>query len=204
MRDLRPEINPPYHLKTKLNPPAETTMVHYRRNFVEGGTYFFTVTLQNRRATTLTTYIDVLRKAFRTARAERAFQTDAIVILPDHLHMLMTLPPDDENYPRRWQRIKTLFTQALRREDLPIDVRDKTGRALWQRRYWEHTIRDATDFASHVDYIHYNPVRHGYTARAVDWPYSSLHRYIRAGVLPADWATDSSFSPSQFGEQATE
>ena len=110
----------------------------------------------------------------------------------------MTLPQDDANFAVRWQRIKTLFTQSLNVDTMRR--RDGTGRTLWQRRYWEHTIRDAADFARHVDYIHINPVKHGYVRSPANWPYSSLHRYIRQGVLPPDWATDCDGEDSAFGE----
>ena len=135
----------------------------------------------------LTTRIADLREAFRKARAERPFNIDAIVILPDHLHAIVTLPDGDANFPLRWRRIKTVFSQAVISGGAAFKRRDASGRALWQRRFWEHTIRDETDFSRHVDYIHYNPVQHGYVSNPVDWQYSSLHRSIRDGVLPPDW-----------------
>ena len=121
------------------------------------------------------------------ARSERPFDIDAIVVLPDHLHAMFALPEGDADYPLRWRRIKTVFTRAIVARGAKFERRDGGGRALWQRRFWEHTIRDDTDFGRHVDYIHYNPVKHGYVANAVDWPHSSLHRFVRHGVLPADW-----------------
>jgi putative transposase len=129
---------------------------------------FFTVAVEDRRADTLTAHIDLLRAAFRTAQAEHPFQIDAVVVLPEHLHVLLTLPEDDARLALRWQRIKTLFTQGVRRSEASIERRDVTGRAPWQRRFWEHTIRDDADYARHVEYIHFNPVRHRYVTRACD------------------------------------
>ena len=165
-------------------------MVQYRRNRVPGATYFFTVTLQDRTSDALTRHAGALRQAFRKAQAERPFAIDAIVVLPEHLHTVLTLPECDGDYPHRWRRIKTLFTQSLLNTGVALAQRDTTGRALWQRRYWEHTIRDEADYMRHVDYIHYNPVKHGLVAHAEDWPFSSLHGYIRQGVLPAGWASE--------------
>ena len=173
-------------------------MVRYRRHRLAGGTYFFTVVLADRSSHVLTANIGLLRMAIRRARTEHPFALDAIVVLPDHLHAVMTLPQDDANYSLRWQRIKTLFTRGL--DTAGLKRRDGTGRTLWQRRFWEHTIRDAADFARHVDYIHINPVKHGYVRNPADWPYSSLHRYIHQGVLPPDWAANCEAEGSAFGE----
>ncbi len=161
-------------------------MDHYRRNATPGATYFFTVTLADRRSTRLTTHITFLREAFRKTLAERPFQIDAIVILPNHLHALVTLPDGDADYPHRWRRIKTLFTQAIQNAGVTLEHRDGTGRALWQRRYWEHTIRDPTDHAHHIAYIHNNPVKHGLVTNPLHWPHSSLHRHIRQAGPPPD------------------
>ena len=164
-----------------------------------GGTFFFTVVLADRSSHALTANIGLLRTAFRRARAERPFDLDAIVILPDHLHAVMTLPSNDANFPLRWRRIKTIFTQGLEDGAGPRR-RDGSGRVVWQRRFWEHTIRDAADFARHVDYIHYNPVKHGYVLSPAAWPHSSLQSYIRRGVLPPDWAADCDDEGAAFGE----
>jgi putative transposase len=162
-------------------------MVRYRRNFVPGGTFFFTVTLDDRRSSALVDHVDKLRGAFRVARTERPFTVDAIVILPDHLHVIMTLPEDDSDFPGRWKRIKSLFTRRLAASGVPVARNQRGEFALWQRRFWEHTIRDEADFERCADYIHFNQVKHGLVASPSDWPYSSLHRYVRAGLLPADW-----------------
>ncbi|MBR0740394.1 transposase [Bradyrhizobium liaoningense] len=177
-------------------------MVLYRRNFLPGGTYFFTVTLIDRRSSLLTDNIDALRSAFRSARKERPFEIDAIVILPDHLHAVMSLPLDDANFVGRWRRIKGHFSSALLHAAAKIARHSSGELALWQRRYWEHTIRDEGDFARHVDYVHFNPVKHGHVRRVGDWPHSSFHRYVRAGLLPVDWAGEVSEGENAFGERA--
>ncbi|MCP3369077.1 REP-associated tyrosine transposase [Bradyrhizobium cajani] len=175
-------------------------MVRYRRNFVPGGTFFFTVTLDDRRSSALVDHVDKLRTAFRVTRAERPFTIDAIVILPDHLHVIMTLPEDDSDFSGRWKRLKGLFTHQLAASGVPISGNGRGEFALWQRRFWEHTIRDETDFERCTDYIHYNPVKHGLVASPIDWPHSSLHRYVRAGVLPADWGGAGEIT-GNFGER---
>ena len=162
-------------------------MVQYRRNFVRGGTYFFTVTLKNRRASLLVDHAELLIAAIRRVRDLHPWQTDAMVVLPDHLHAIWTLPDGDANYPVRWRMIKALFTKNLC---------DQTGTegTPWQSRYWEHTIRDDHDLTQHVAYVHYNPVKHGHVARPVEWRWSTVHRYIRDGLVPADWAVTSELS----------
>ena len=163
-------------------------MVIYRRNLVPGGTYFFTVTLADRGSDRLVRHVGLLREAFRIARRERPFRIDAIVVLPDHLHAVWTLPADDADYPGRWRRIKADFSRCVAAID-PTLLKNRRGEyRLWQRRYWEHTIRNDTDLAHHIDYIHYNPVKHGLAERVRDWRFSSFHHYVRAGLLPEDWA----------------
>jgi len=174
-------------------------MVRYRRNFVPGGTYFFTVTLADRCSSILVDHIGALRTAFRAARRERPFAIDAIVILPNHLHAILTLPSGDADFSGRWRRIKGHFSNSML--EMGISKRRPNGDyALWQRRFWEHTIRDEDDFARHVDYIHFNPVKHGLVSRVHDWPYSSFHLYVREGILPRDWAGDVREFRSGYGE----
>ncbi|ABD89896.1 REP-associated tyrosine transposase [Rhodopseudomonas palustris] len=175
-------------------------MVLYRRNFLPGGTFFFTVTLADRRSSALVTHIDLLRDAFRKAKHQKPFAIDAIVILPDHLHAIFTLPADDSDFPGRWKAVKAAFTRGVVATGASIP-RDHRGEyALWQRRYWEHTIRDDRDFERCADYIHINPVKHGLVAAPNAWPYSSLHRYIRAGILDCDWGGDGKTDIEGFGE----
>ena len=175
-------------------------MVRYRRNFVPGGTFFFTVTLADRRSSALVDHIASLRSAFRVTRSERPFTIDAIVVLPDHLHAILTLPHDNSDFPGRWRRLKSLFTRRVVADGIPVESNAKGEHMLWQRQFWEHTIRDDEDFARHFDYIHFNPVKHGLAIRACDWPYSSFHRYVRAGLLPEDWGGVVNRTSSNFGE----
>jgi putative transposase len=175
-------------------------MVAYRRNRLAGGKFFFTLTLADRRSTVLVDHIDSLRAAFRETRRERPFRIDAVVILPDHLHALLALPDGDADFPGRWRRIKGYFSSRLLQESVNIKRYSRGELALWQRRYWEHTIRNDEDFARHVDYIHFNPVKHGLVKRVVDWPHSSFHLYVRRGTLPQDWAGDASESAQDYGE----
>jgi putative transposase len=161
-------------------------MVRYRRNFVPGGTFFFIVTLRDRRARTLVDYIDLLRTAYAETQQRRPFHTEAIVILPDHLHAIWTLPEGDADYPGRWRAIKAGFVRALARAGVATP-RNAHGEAMvWQRRFWEHTLRDDADFAAHGDYIHYNPVKHGHAVRPTDWPHSTVHRFIEHGLYPVN------------------
>lgn len=165
----------------------DAPMVHYRRNRLPGASYFFTVTLADRQASTLTDHVALLGDSMRTVQQQLPFTTDAIVVLPEHLHCVWTLPESDSDYPTRWKAIKAGFTQGLRLAGVALAERPDGGFKLWQRRYWEHTLRDEADVARHIDYIHFNPVKHGHVMRAVDWPHSSFHRYVTMGVYPADW-----------------
>ncbi|MGE0749182.1 MAG: transposase [Variibacter sp.] len=176
-------------------------MVRYRRNRLAGGTYFFTVTLADRRSSLLTAHIDLLRSAVRAIRKTRPFVIDAIVVLPDHLHIMMTLPDGDPDFSARWSLIKRRFTDGLASSAVPVTRLANGERVLWQRRFWEHTIRDEQDFAGHVDYIHFNPVKHGLVTRVRDWPHSSFHRYVHLGLLPDDWGGDvRQAHPGKYGE----
>ena len=173
----------------------------YRRNFVKGGSYFFTVALADRSQRLLVEHVEALRDAFRQVKARYPFELDAVVILPDHLHCIWTLPDGDADYPDRWRRIKAAFSRRLPDcNPRSASKISKGERGIWQRRYWEHTLRDAEDWRRHLDYIHYNPVKHGYVAQVVDWPYSTFHRYAEAGVYPKDWAGSGEASEGRFGE----
>ncbi len=166
-------------------------MSHYTRAFIPGGTFFFTVNLADRSKTLLTDHTDKLRDNLRIVRDRHPFHIDAIVILPDHLHAIWTLPPGDADYPVRWALIKAGFSRGLPRIERIGSSRIAKGeRGIWQRRYWEHQIRDESDYARHIDYIHYNPVKHGYVKSPIDWPQSSIHRYVREGILPSDWGAN--------------
>jgi putative transposase len=175
-------------------------MVLYRRNRVPGGTYFFTVTLRDRRATTLVAHIEALRMAFRETRRKEPFVTDAMVVLPDHLHAVWTLPPEDDDYAGRWRSIKSRFTHTLVNSGVRLTRNPKGEYDLWQRRYWEHTIRDEADLVRHLDYVHFNPVKHGLVERVADWPYSSFHRFVRQGLCAPDWAGGVTSDNGSYGE----
>lgn len=177
-------------------------MTNYRRNFLPGACYFFTVNLADRRSRLLTKNIGALRSAFREARARHPFTIDAIVVLPDHLHAVWTLPEEDADFPLRWRLIKSTFSRSLPRTEVVSPSRmEKSEQGIWQRRYWEHTLRDEADAARHIDYIHFNPVKHGHVTRVVDWPYSSFHRMVKLGICPPDWAGDADESGARFGER---
>jgi putative transposase len=178
-------------------------MVRYRRNFVPGGTFFFTVTLDDRRSSALVDHIASLRAAFRKTRGEWPFILDAIVILPDHLHAIMTLPTGDSDFSGRWRRIKGIFTRNVVAAGVPVSRNHRGEYALWQRRFWEHTIRDDSDFERCADYIHFNPVKHGLVRSPAAWPHSSLYRYVRTGVLSQDWGGNvRAGDNADFGERA--
>jgi len=165
--------------------------VRYRRANIGGATYFFTVNLADRTKPLLVEHVDVLREVIRLVRLKHPFRIDAMVVLPDHLHSIWTLSQDDADFSVRWALIKAGFSrrmpreEAIRRSDLK-----KRERGIWQRRYWEHLIRNDDDFAKHVDYVHFNPVKHGYVTRAADWKHSSIHRYIQHGLMEEDWGID--------------
>jgi putative transposase len=177
-------------------------MVQYRRNFLAGGTFFFTATVVDRRSSVLVDHIGLLVRAFRVTRLERPFFVNAFVILPDHLHTVVTLPCDDADFSGRLRRMKSLFTRLAVASGLKRARNARREYDLWQRRFWEHTIRDDRDFARHVDYIHFNPVKHGLVTKVADWPYSSFHRYVRTGILSRDWAGIVDSNDTGFGERA--
>jgi len=166
-------------------------MSEYRRNRVPGGTYFFTLNLLERRSRLLIEHIDLLRESVRAVKAIRPFHIDAWVVLPDHMHAIWTLPAEDADYSGRWRAIKKAFTKGLpKTERLSVIRSGKGERGIWQRRFWEHTIRDDADYAAHVDYVHINPIKHGHAQRVVDWPYSSFHRAVAQGICAVDWGAE--------------
>ncbi len=162
--------------------------MHYRRARIKGGTYFFTLNLAERKKTLLIDHIDNLRECLNTVKQRHPFKLDAMVVLPDHLHAMITLPNGDDDYAMRWMLIKQGFSRQLpKTERINKSRKTKGERGIWQRRYWEHLIRNQDDYKKHVDYIHYNPVKHGYVNKAVEWKYSTLHQYIREGIVHPDW-----------------
>jgi putative transposase len=152
-------------------------MPNYRYAFIQGGCYFFTVNLLDRNSRLLIEHIDQLRAAVRDTRRNYLFQIDAMVILPDHIHAVWTLPDGDANFAARWRSIKVRFSNAVPKAERLDAARKARGeRGIWQRRYWEHVIRDEPDLNNHIDYCWFNPVKHGLVANVEDWPYSSFHR----------------------------
>jgi putative transposase len=176
-------------------------MSRYRRLRISGGTFFFTVAIANRSDDLLVRHIDLLRRSYAEVQRRYPFETIAICVLPDHLHAIWSLSADEANYSLRWNLIKSGFSRNLpsarSRSASKITRREK---GLWQRRYWEHAIRNDADLVRHVDYIHFNPVKHGLVSRAREWPYSSFHSYVERDILPADWGGDMRRLKGSFGE----
>jgi putative transposase len=130
------------------------------------------------------------------------FMLDAMVVLPDHMHAIWTLPPRDADYATRWRLVKAFFSRCIEAGELISKSRErKNERGIWQRRYWEHTLRNEHDFERHCDYIHFNPVKHGHARAAVEWPHSSFHRFVKLGIYPANWANGPESDGSDFGER---
>lgn len=168
-------------------------MADYRRCYVPGGSYFFTVVTERRAAILANdTARDCLRSAIRHCQHGLPFHVDALVILPDHIHAIWSMPPGDCDYSKRWGIVKRHFTQhwlALGGIEQPISESRKNNRrrGVWQRRFWEHTLRDERDYQHHFDYLHFNPVKHGLVDKVSNWPYSSFHYWVKQGVYPDDW-----------------
>ena len=168
-------------------------MPNYRRAVLPGGTFFFTVVTASRSRILSTSNAQrFLRQAFRETQDRLPFSIDAVVVLPDHLHTIWTLPPDDHDFSTRWALLKKTFTKlwlSSAGEEQPVGISKTRERrhGVWQRRFWEHAIRDDRDFERHCDYIHYNPVKHGLASCPHAWATSSFHRYVRAGVYDVAW-----------------
>ena len=163
--------------------------MQYRRAFYPGRTLFFTLVTHGRRPIFASDQtVDILRTAFRRVRDFRSFEIDAFVVLPDHLHCIWTLPPDDTDFATRWRLIKTWFTKNCPEAlcATPDAARVAKHEAVWQHRYWEHLVRDDHDHTRHVDDIHYNPVKHGPATSPMALPYSSFRKHVAAGIYPAD------------------
>lgn len=168
-------------------------MPNFRRVFIPGGTWFFTVNLLERDRTLLVDHVGELRHSIFRVKRRYPFRIEALVALPDHLHAIWTLPPGDSNFPLRWRLIRSAFSRTIPKDERRSEVRVRRGeRGLWQRRYWEHSIRDQHDFKQHVAYCYLNPVKHGYVASPAAWPHSTIHRDVRCGRQQRD------FDPSLF------
>jgi putative transposase len=180
-------------------------MSEYRRTYIPGASYFFTIKTLDRRPILIEApYRIALRQAIIEVRSKLPFESIAWVLLPDHLHTIWRLPDTDANFSLRWSLIKQRVTRectGLTRNAPTTESRQRRNEGtIWQRRFWEHVIRDDTDFRNHIDYIHYNPVKHGYVERPVDWPYSTFHQYVRDEVYPIDWAFADGDTESNYGE----
>ena len=165
-------------------------MPEYRRIWVPGGTYFFTVNLLERQNNNLLVRnIGLLREVVRKVRNNHQFEIHGWVVLPDHIHCIMSLPNGDSDFALRWRLIKSGFSKQLPKNERLSKSRIKRGeRGIWQRRYWEHMIRDQSDFNAHMDYIHINPVKHGFVSKVKDWSYSTFHKLVEQGIYESDWA----------------
>ena len=170
-------------------------MTDYRRFYIPGATWFFTVNLAQRRNNhLLVDQIDLLRAAFRYVKQRKPYQMNAVVIMPDHLHCIWTLPSDDTDFSVRWKLLKSHFSRAIPKDEKISTSREsRRERGLWQRRFWAHLIVNQDDMNTHIDYIHWNPVRHGKVRQVADWPYSSFHRYVEQGIYPANWGHSGDF-----------
>jgi putative transposase len=162
-------------------------MPNYRCANIKGGLFFFTVALADRSSDMLTKEVDRLRRAYRVVQQRRPFETIAICILPDHLHALWALPENDSDFASRWSLIKSGFSRGIEVQPRSQSQASKREKGIWQRRYWEHMIRDDADLDRHVDYIHFNPVKHGHVTNVADRAHSSFHRFVERGWLAADW-----------------
>jgi putative transposase len=162
----------------------------YRRIWHPGGTYFFTINLLQRNGNDLLIrHVQSLRESVKTVKAHHPFEIYGWVVLPEHMHCLIELPENDTDYATRIRLIKIGFSKAIPKTERRSNLRIKRGeRGIWQRRYWEHLIRDDSDFQAHLNYIHYNPVKHGWVKQVKDWPYSTFPRWVERGVYPLNWA----------------
>lgn len=164
--------------------------MQYRRVFVKNGCYFFTVVTEKRRPIFADKEsLALLREAFKKVMIKRPFTIDAMVVLPDHLHCIWTLPSNDADFSTRWRLIKTYFSKHYQHQ-IPVTNKNRINKQqqdIWQHRGWEHCLRDENDLLRHIEYVHYNPVKHGYVERAVDWESSSFHRYVKQGLVGEQW-----------------
>ena len=181
-------------------------MPNYRRAKTPGGTYFFTVvTYQRREILTDPESRAILREVINTVRRRYPFIIDAWVLLPDHIHSIWTLPTGDNDYSKRWGMVKAGFSKQAKtrfhREEWINNSKAKRNEGtIWQRRFWEHQIRDDSDYRRHMDYLHYNPIKHGLVKNVIDWPHSTFHRYVKNGVYPEDWCGVGEREAGEFGE----
>ena len=171
--------------------PNLLRIMKFRRAKTPGTTYFFTVvTHQRRKFLCHSENIELLRHAFRYGIQKHPFKLEAIVVLPEHLHCLWTLPDGDADFSTRWRLIKSYFSRYCHSQyqgQASTSRQSKQEKAIWQRRFWEHKIRDEQDFINHLNYIHYNPVRHGLIDAPKNWPFSSFLRHVEKGFYDESW-----------------
>jgi putative transposase len=166
-------------------------MSNYKRIYQAGGTYFFTVNLQDRTSDLLVKHVELLRSAVSKVKTKHPFVIHAWVVLPEHMHCIWELPKDNSDYSMRWRLIKSGFSRMIPKDEKRSAIRIKRGeRGIWQYRYWEHLIRDENDFNNHMDYVHFNPVKHGHVEQVKDWRYSSFHKLVKTDFYPQDWGSD--------------
>ncbi|MBC7750918.1 MAG: transposase [Candidatus Saccharibacteria bacterium] len=163
----------------------------YIRDRTCGATYFITLNLLDRQSKLLTAHIEEFRIAYRRTQHSVPFELNALVVLPDHVHLMLTLSEGDDDCAKRISCLKGQFSCQIPKTEFINESRTSKGeRGIWQRRYWEHRIRDELDYQRHMDYIHYNSVKHGHVLKVSDWVYSTFHRYVRQGVYPVNWTND--------------
>jgi putative transposase len=173
----------------------------YRRAYIPGGSYFFTlVTYQRRPVFSTPESVDLLRNAFRYTIERLPFKIIASVILPDHIHIIWELPSDSGDYSTRWRLIKSHFTRHWKEKEtvnISVSRQGKGESGVWQRRFWEHYLRDEDDLARHIEYIHFNPVKHGLVDSPAKWNYSSFSSFVRDGYYPSNWGEDGRVWPGE-------
>ena len=157
-------------------------MPRYQRCRIPGGTYFFTVNLADRASRILVDQFDLLRLSIQKTKNRLPFCMNAWVVLPDHMHCIWTLPKNDNDFSKRWWMIKSRFSREYRQ------IHGGLGIRVWQKRFWEHAIRNEKYFIHHMDYIHINPLKHGHVNQIVEWPYSSFHHMVSKGFYSLNWA----------------
>jgi len=170
-------------------------MSRYKRNYENGGLYFFTVVAYKRQKIFIGPLIDILRASFKKIIVEAPFTIEAIVVLPDHVHCIWQLPDGDNDFSTRWKNIKADFSKQYKekfgqpKQQISVSMKKKGEIGIWQRRFWEHTISNDKDFINHCDYIHYNPVKHGYAQAPNQWPHSSFQRFVHEGLYDEAWGS---------------
>ena len=182
-------------------------MPQYIRSYTKGATYFFTLVAYERRPIFCKNdFLEAFRASIKTVQQQYPFEIVAWVQLPDHLHCIWQMTDDDTNYSQCWSRIKRLTTKAcpqyhLSMQDLNSSKVKRNEKGIWQRRFNEHQINNEEDFINHMDYLHYNPVKHGLVESVADWQYSSFHRYVKNGIYAVDWGANITEFSKEFADR---